>query len=76
MRVWLEKMMRTDVNYKKEDWYLFFAFLMAAAQMDLNDKKSVSWPWKWNQSPSQTQNVGNWKTRDWILHWEQGQQYP
>ena len=32
--------MRTDVNYKKEDWGLFFAFSMAAAQMDPNDKKS------------------------------------
>ena len=30
----MEKMMRTDVNYIKEDWDLFFAFLMAAAQMD------------------------------------------
>ena len=31
LRVWLEKMIRTDVNYIKEDWGLFFAFSMAAA---------------------------------------------
>ena len=35
----MEKMMRTDVNYKKEDWGLFFSFSMAAAQMDPNNKK-------------------------------------
>ena len=40
LRIWLEKMMRTDVNIIKEDWGLFFAFSMAAAQMDPNDKKS------------------------------------
>ena len=39
LRVWLEKMMRTDVNYIKEDWDLFFAFSIAAAQMDPNVKK-------------------------------------
>ena len=33
--------MRTHVNYKKEDWDLFFAFSMTAAQMDPNDKKRV-----------------------------------
>ena len=32
-------MMRTDVNYKREDWDLFFAFSMAAAHMDPNDNK-------------------------------------
>ena len=32
--------MRTDVNYIKEDWDLFFAFSMAEEQMDPNDKKS------------------------------------
>ena len=32
-------MMRTDVNYKKEDWDLFSAFSMSAAQMGPNDKK-------------------------------------
>ena len=31
LRIWLEKMMTTDVNYIKEDWYLFFAFPMEAA---------------------------------------------
>ena len=31
------KMMRTDVNYIKEDWYLFFASSMAEAQMEPND---------------------------------------
>ena len=56
LRIWLEKMMRTDVNYIKEYWYLFFAFSMAEEQ---TTKKSVSWPWNWNQSPSQTQNFGN-----------------
>ena len=54
---WLGKTMRTDDNYKKEDWDLFFAFSMAAAHMDPNDKKTVSWPWKWNKSPSQTQKL-------------------
>ena len=33
--------MRTDVHYKKEDWDLFFAFSMAEAQMDPNDKKRI-----------------------------------
>ena len=28
--------MRTDVNYKKEDWDLFFASSMAASQIDPN----------------------------------------
>ena len=32
--------MRTDVNYKKEDWGLLFAFSMEAAKMDPKDKKS------------------------------------
>ena len=33
--------MRTDVNYIKEFWDLFFAFSMAAAQMDPhNNRKS------------------------------------
>ena len=50
LRIWLEKMIRTDVNFIKEDWGLFFEFSMATAQMDPNDKKSVSWPCKWNQS--------------------------
>ena len=36
----VRKMMRTDVNYKKEDWDLFFEFSMAAVQMDPNDKKN------------------------------------
>ena len=31
LRVWLGKMMRTDVNYKSDDWDLFFAFSMAAS---------------------------------------------
>ena len=60
LRVWLGKMMRTDVNYKKEDWDLFFVFSMAATQMDPNNKKNsvlamevepvtVTYPkfWKW-----------------------------
>ena len=34
-------MIRTDVNFIKEDWGLFFKFSMAAAQMDPNDKKSI-----------------------------------
>ena len=33
-------MIRTDVNFIKYDWGLFFEFSMAAAQMDPNDKKS------------------------------------
>ena len=36
----MEKMMRTDVNSKNDDWELFFVFSMAAAQMDPNDKKN------------------------------------
>ena len=35
----MEKMIRTDVNFIKEDWGLFFEFSMATAQMDPNDKK-------------------------------------
>ena len=35
----MEEMMRTDVNFKREDWELFFAFLMAAAHMEPNYKK-------------------------------------
>ena len=31
LRIWFGKMMIIDVNYKKEDWDLFFAFSMAAA---------------------------------------------
>ena len=31
--------MRTDVNYIKEDWDLFFAFSMAVAHMGPNEKK-------------------------------------
>ena len=32
-------MIRTNVNFIKEDWGLFFEFLIAAAQMDPNYKK-------------------------------------
>ena len=35
----MEKMIRTDVNFIKEDWGLFFKFSMAAAQMEPNYKK-------------------------------------
>ena len=28
--------MRKDVNFKRDDWEIFFAFSMAAAQMDPN----------------------------------------
>ena len=35
----MEKKTITDVDYIKEDWDLFFAFSMTAAQMDQNDKK-------------------------------------
>ena len=52
LRIWLETMIRTDVNFIKEDWSLFFESSMAAAHMDPNDKKVLSCPWKWNQSPS------------------------
>ena len=34
------KVIRTDVNFIKEDWGLFLEFSMAAAQMDPNWKKS------------------------------------
>ena len=74
LRIWLETMIRTDVNFIKEDWGLFLGFSMAATQMDPNDKKGISWPWKCNQSTPQTQNFGNGQTRDWILHWEQYRQ--
>ena len=36
LRIWLETMIRTDVNFIKEDWGLFFEFSMAASQMDPN----------------------------------------
>ena len=74
LRIWLGKTIRSDVIFIKGDWGLFFEFSMAAAQMDPNDKKAVSWPCKWNQSPPQTQNFGNGQTRDWMLHWEKDQQ--
>ena len=38
-RVWLEEMIITERNCQKEYWQLFFKFEMAAAQMDINDKK-------------------------------------
>ena len=38
LRIWLETMIRTDVNFIKEVWCLFFEFSMAAAQMDPNEK--------------------------------------
>ena len=31
--------MKTNVNFIKEDWGLFFEFSMEAAQMNPNDKK-------------------------------------
>ena len=34
LRLWLETMIRTYVNFIIEDWGLFFNFSMAAAQMD------------------------------------------
>ena len=40
LRIWLETMIRKDVNFIKEDWGLFFEFSMAAAQMYPN-KKSI-----------------------------------
>ena len=55
-------MIRIDVNFIKEDLGLFLEFSIAAAQMDPNEKKAVSWPWKWNQSPSHTQTFGNGQT--------------
>ena len=41
LRIWLEKMIRTNVNFIKEDWGLFLELSMAAAQMDPNDKKRI-----------------------------------
>ena len=40
LRIWLETMIRTDVNVIKEHWVLLFEFSMAAAQIYPNDKKS------------------------------------
>ena len=62
------KMIIKYVNFIREDWVLFFDFSMAAAQMNPNNKKGVSWPWKWNQSLSQNHNFRNGQTRDWMLH--------
>ena len=39
LRAWSKEMTRTDVNSKREDWELFFAFSMTASQMDPNDKQ-------------------------------------
>ena len=39
LRIWLETMIRTDVNFIKDDWGLFFEFSMEAAQIDPNNKK-------------------------------------
>ena len=41
LRIWLEKIIRTDVSFIKEDWDLFLGFSRAAAQMDLNKKISI-----------------------------------
>ena len=30
LKIWLEKMIRTDVNFIKEDWGLFFALFSLA----------------------------------------------
>ena len=38
--IWLETRIRTDANFIKDYWGLFFEFSMAAAQMDPNNKKS------------------------------------
>ena len=38
LRVWLEEMMRIDVNFQIEYWKLFLAFAMATAQMYPNNK--------------------------------------
>ena len=35
----MERMIRTDVNFIKEDWGLFLEFAIAAAQIDPNNKK-------------------------------------
>ena len=35
----VRKMTRTDVNFIKEDWDLFFEFSMEASNMEPNDKK-------------------------------------
>ena len=40
LRIWLKTIIKTHVNFIKEDWSLFLEFSMAAAQMDPNDKKS------------------------------------
>ena len=40
LRIWLEKMIRADINFIKEDWGLFFEISMAAEKMDPNDKIS------------------------------------
>ena len=60
LRILLETMIITDVNFIKEDWGLFFEFSIAKAMMDPNDKKisilamevepvTVTHPkfWKW-----------------------------
>ena len=36
----MEKIIRTYVNFIKENWGLFFKFSLVAAQMDPNNKKS------------------------------------
>ena len=35
----MENIMRTYINYIKEDWYLLFSFSVAAAQMEPNNRK-------------------------------------
>ena len=42
LRIWLGKTIRSDVIFIKGDWGLFFEFSITAAQMDPNDKKTVS----------------------------------
>ena len=40
LRIWLETMIRTDVNFIKEDWYLFFAFFNGGNTDGFKRKKS------------------------------------
>ena len=65
----MEEMLITYVNCKKDDWDLFFAFSMAAAQMYPNNLKISILAIEVEPFTSTVFFFGNGQTRDWMLHW-------
>ena len=57
------KVMRTDVNFIKEDWGLFFESSMAEAQMDQNYKIIIILAMEVEPVTVTDQKVWKWKDR-------------